>query len=659
MITSSTFLSLFKKIESKNLLLISSLIIVVLPHLFRLPIVLTVFCLSIIIWRLLYESGKAANPGKFIRFILMVTGIVIILYSYHSIVGQYAGTALLIVMVCLKLTEYKSSRDATVIIFLGYFIVITTFLFSQSIPVAIYMLLATLFLTTTLIAFQHNSVNQLPHFRLTAHLLVYSIPLAIILFMLFPRLSGPLWGLPSDAFSAKTGISDSMSPGNFSSLSSNNEPAFRVKFDSVVPAPAKRYWRGPVLWSYDGRSWTAPKHERLRKRFFSSLDKSEQVDYTVTLEPHNQHWLFALDIPGSLPKGSKLTPEIQIISRLPVKQVKRYAMTSYLNYQLPSLDYLSPSRYLSLPDSISPKTRKLVEKWKHQSLSDKQLLVTALNYFTENEFFYSRKPPLLFNDPVDEFLFDTRKGYCEHFSSAFTVLMRMSGIPARVVTGYYGGEINPVGDYMIVRQSDAHAWSEVYLTDKGWIRVDPTAVIPPHRIEAEEDIVRIKPQSNQAITILKESSWVVKSFKSITNAVDSINNTWNQWVIGYNNKKQASIFNAFGIPDISWKGLSTLMFILLAGLLVIFSYYIFNNRQQLDPVSKSYLRFCNKMAKAGLIKQDNETAANFARRIIDRMPEKKLSVLKLTSAYNNLHYGKYQSQSLIRTFQQQVNNFRL
>jgi protein-glutamine gamma-glutamyltransferase len=521
------------------------------------------------------------------------------------------------------------------------------------------MMFTVVLLTTTLIAFQHKSYSQILHLKFATQLLIYSIPLAIVLFVLFPRVTGPLWGLPEDAYNAKTGISDTMSPGNFSKLSNSYEVAFRVKFDENIPLPENRYWRGPVLWSYDGKTWTAPVKERKATRRVEYTGYSKAISYSVTLEPHQQYWLFALDIPAKLPLQARLTPELQLLSDKPVTQVKKYSLESHTKYKLFASYNISPSRYLALPKHISPKARELVQEWQLQNLNHQQIINQALNYYVDKEFYYSRKPPLLFDDPVDEFLFDTRKGYCEHFSSSFTVLMRMAGIPSRVVTGYFGGEINPLGDYMIIRQADAHAWSEVYLEDKGWIRIDPTSVIPPHRIEADEDIVRIKPESSQAITIVKEDSWINKSFKGVRNALDSINNSWNQWVVGYNNKKQAALFKAFGVPKITWKGLSTILFIVMSVLLAIFSFYIFKNRVKLDQVNKIYYRFCKKLSKAGFIKQENETASNFAKRLAKELPEKKLAIMKITSAYNSLHYGKYTSRTLVQAFAENVNDFEI
>ena len=649
------------KADSAQLMLLFSMLLVISPHMLRIPAWLSLFCLSLIVWRLFFEAGKSRLPNQLIKILLIVIAIAGILISYQTIVGRNAGSAVLLLMFCLKLTEFKTTRDAFVIVFLGFFIVITGFLFSQSIPIAIYMFMVLISLTTTLIAFQHPATlfSQKQHLRLAARMLVFSIPLAVVLFLLFPRTSGPLWGLPEDAYNAKTGLSDQMSPGRISSLSESNEIAFRVKFDNKLPDPALRYWRGPVLWDFDGSRWTSPDDQRHIAVNYSIDNINEPLSYTITLQPHNNYWLFTLDIPVNNPAESYFTSELLLLSKKPVREVTRYSITSHTNYQLANYKSLPLTRYLQLPVSRSPKTRSLIDQWRSQQLSDQQVVQKALNYFSTKEFYYSRQPPLLFDDPVDEFLFQTRKGFCEHYASAFTVMMRMAGIPARVVTGYFGGEINPLGDYMIVRQSDAHAWSEVYLEGSGWLRIDPTSAIPPDHIENTNDIIRMKPQSDQAINILKDTSWLYRSYKNINSLVDSINNSWTHWVIGYNNKKQISLFDAFGVPEITWKGLTTIMIGLLSVLLSLFGYYLLINKPKIDPVNKIYARFCKKMKKLGFTKQASETASDFAERILEQEPQLKVSVMKITTTYNSFHYGKYQTKAMLQTLADNINALKI
>jgi len=488
------------KVQPAALILLLGLFLVLLPHFLHLPLWLSLVMIVLIFWRGAYELQLCQIPNKTILLlftIMLLTGIV---FSYHTLIGRNAGSAMLLGLLCLKLFEIKSFRDIAVIINLALFSIVINFLFNQSIPVAFTMLLALVFLFTALISFQHNykkltkinpipfelvRANEIQHFKLAFKMLSQAIPFAIVLFILFPRINGPLWGLPEDAFSGKTGLSDKMSPGRISQLSNNTAVAFRVKFNSSIPVTNKLYWRGPVMWNFDGYNWTAPANERLALNNFQFSGLDTKISYSITLQPHNNYWMFALDIPATLPANSQLTADMQILSTLPIQKLNRYQLSSYTRYVLPAIAKISMQRYLKLPESHSDapgsslsKSRALMNELKDPA-HPQTTINNVLNYIATQDFYYSRTPPLLYNNPIDEFLFETKRGYCEHYASSFTVLMRLAGIPARIVTGYQGGEINPIDNYMTIRQSDAHAWSEVFIKEKGWIRIDPTAAIPP------------------------------------------------------------------------------------------------------------------------------------------------------------------------------------
>ena len=559
-------------------------------------------------------------------------------------------------MLCLKLLEMHGSRDITVAIFLSYFIVITGFLFTQSIFIGAYMFIVVLMLTTTLIAFNHLNIDpaqqrhtqiqiQTQHLKLALKLLFQALPLTILLFVLFPRIPGPLWGLPEDVLSAKTGLSDSMQPGRISQLVNNHAVAFRVLFKGQPPPNNQRYWRGPVLTHFDGRRWRADTQTQRLQQTFNYTADGDPFDYTVTLEAHDRHWIFALDLPAILPRDSRLTREFQIISKEPVNDIYRYEMRSYLNYKTTPSRTEDYDSYLTLPASSAPKTRQLVAKLAQTSTSAAEYVEQVQRYFSEQPFFYSRQPPLLFDDPIDEFLFETRKGFCEHYASTFTVMMRLNGIPARVVTGYLGGEMNPLSDYMIVRQSDAHAWSEVWLAGKGWVRVDPTSFIPPERIESTVDLGRIQPETRQ--TLIMQQDWLARSLRQAGFAWDAVNNRWNQWVVGYNDKRQSTFLSALGIPDISWKGLAIMLFATLTVVLLIISYFLFRRQTpSRDAISDAYQRFNDKLARIGLIRSPNETPLDFAQRVSHAQQQLAEEVHTITALYNRLRYKTVSEEGL-------------
>ncbi len=649
------------RVQPAALILLLGLLLVIFPNFSHLPLWLSSVMISLILWRGCYELQLCAIPNKIILFILTLMLLAGIIFSYHTLVGRNAGSAMLLGLLCLKLFEIKSFRDVALIINLALFSIVINFLFDQSIPVAFTMLFVLIFLFTALISFQHdykelNQVKPLPlkliranekqHFKLAFKMLSQAIPFAIILFILFPRVNGPLWGLPEDAFSGTTGLSDKMSPGRISQLSNNSSVAFRVKFDSTIPSANKLYWRGPVMWNFDGYDWTAPVNERfaLNKFKFTALDK--KIQYSITLQPHNDYWMLALDIPSTLPANSQLSTDMQVLSVLPIQKLKRYDLSSYTDYVLPANSKISMQRYLKLPQPYSNeqgsnlyKSRLLINKLKDPA-NPRETVNNVINYFATQNFYYSRKPPLLYNNPIDEFLFETKRGYCEHYASSFTVLMRLAGIPARVVTGYQGGEMNPIDNFMTIRQSDAHAWSEVFLGEKGWVRIDPTAAIPSENIENTDDALRLNSNRKKPAHLFK-LTWLSKQMKQMRFAWDAVNNRWNQWVLGYNNKRQKAFFAAIGIPEITWQGLSQLLFSILAVLTGILALIIFSNKKtHNDDVQLYYSKFLKKLMKHGLIKELSEGADDFCQRAVSKLPRHQAVIEQITHLYQQLRYSE-------------------
>jgi transglutaminase-like putative cysteine protease len=638
---------------------------VLLPLFPHLPVWLTLFCLALIVWRLLYDLGYIRLPGMFVRLLMTMMILGAIIFNYYTLFGRTAGSAFLALLLCMKLLEMHNQRDRMVVIFLASFIVVLGFLFSQSLFTGLYMIFEVVVLTTTLISINYRPATIVSYtttyknnLKLASRMLLQAAPLCLLLFVLFPRVPGPLWGLPEDVGSATTGLSEEMAPGRISQLSNNDAVAFRVKFKDVIPKPSELYWRGPVLWRFDGVRWDAPKSQ-LTLRLETLHEKfGNPIDYSLTLEPHQQRWLFALDLPDALPPRSRMSSELQLLSLSVIDKVTRFELRSHTNYRIEPDAPQNIQRYLALPANIAPRSRELINAWLREAPNKSQLVQKALAYFRDQEFYYSRQPPLLFDDPVDEFLFQTRKGYCEHYASAFTVMMRQAGIPARVVTGYLGGEMNPLSDYMIVRQSDAHAWSEIWLEQQGWLRVDPTSIIPPGRIESTADLIRRESQTNRE-TQLIELNWMGQSFRQARYAWDVVNNRWNQWIIGFNEKRQLALLSSFGLPNISWRGMTFLLFTLMTIILVVISFYLFrSSKQQSDRISKIYQQFQNKMAMVGFSKQAHESARHFAERITTSRDDLLREVNSITGLYNKLRYSAHPPNYLFEKLETAVKRFQ-
>lgn len=632
-----------EKIAVHRRLLLLSVLCVLLPHILRIPFWLTLFCLMLLAWRVLFELKLVPGFSRWPRFIFTVAGTLSVAYSFHTIVGREAGSALLLLMLCLKLTELRSQRDIVQCMLLGYFVVVVSFLFSQSIWMGAYLVVVIVLITASLNAFAHSADSDkgLPftrYLQLSGKLLLQALPLAALLFVLFPRLPGPLWSLPEDGYNARTGLSDSMSPGNISRLTDSNAVAFRAKFDQLPERVNDLYWRGPVFWYYDGRVWSNPTG-KVKKHYelgYKAIGK--RVNYTVTLEPHDKQWLFAVDMPAQIPFGSYLTPEYQLMSDEPVNQLFRYSVSSYPSYRLEAHNP-PKARYVSLPTRSAPKAQLLVRQWQQQIHRPEKMVAKALDFFRTQPFYYSRNPPLLPDNPVDEFLFKTRRGYCEHFAASFTVLMRLAGIPARVVTGYYGGEVNPISDYVIVRQSRAHAWSEVWLEGKGWTRVDPTSVIPESRVESVEDLSRIQPLSRRVL-LTTRLDWLGESMQQLNFLWDAVNNRWNQWVVGFNDEKQRDIMAWLGLEKVGSYALVVLLAVGSSLFLLFASLILMRPRQQKQsPVQRLYSRFCRKMAKRGLTRSANEGALDFAKRVAQQFPAIKSAVFAIAEDYYRVRYA--------------------
>ncbi|WP_455217352.1 transglutaminase TgpA family protein [Kaarinaea lacus] len=650
-----------------HLWLLSALILAISPHVTHLPVTLIVFSACLFCWRLGFELKLFRLPGRLLRMFLTLVALVITFEAFHTLFGRQAGIGLLVVMLCLKLMEMKEERDVIVAIGLGYFIVVTVFLFNQSIFIGLYMLIVVVLLTTALTCHnrEHSKIHQLENLKLASTLLLQAAPLMLLLFVLFPRVPGPLWSLPSDSLGGKTGLSNSMSPGNISRLSNNDAVAFRVQFEKDIPPRQKLYWRGPVFSYFDGKTWNASDAAAVKPAYDQDNEDSSYqaaggpVTYTVTLEPSNQNWLFALEMVASLPIESDLSPDYEIMSRHPVEQLKRYTIQSYTDYRLNSHTLPNVGRYLQLPNNATTRIRNLLSDWQRESGSNPQKIVTlALRYFSEQPFYYTREPPLLFNNPVDEFLFDSRRGFCEHYASAFVYMMRASGIPARVVTGYQGGESNPLSDYFIVRQSDAHAWAEVWMENDGWIRIDPTSVIPSSRVENPQDLQRIAPD-----LAISPPGWAANIFRKLGYGWDNLNHFWNQWVLNYNNQRQKSFLSRFmswfGFDGIDWRGM---VVILSIGMLTVFSFIalqLFKREyHRKDPVVSAYQKFCRKLAHQGLVRNPAEGPADFARRAIKHYPKLGPAITHITNLYQRMRYTKHPPSGGLQQLQVAVRRFR-
>lgn len=576
-----------------------------------------------------------------------------ILVTYRGLFGRDASVALLAVMLALKLMETQTRRDSILLIFGGYFLTITAFLFNQSMLVGAFMLLPLAALTATLVGISHPD-GKLPwpfQAKLAGSLLAQATPVMLVMFLLFPRVPGPLWGVPRDAYSGMSGLSDHMEPGAISQLSLSAAIAFRVEFQGRIPANEQLYWRGPVLWNFDGRTWRMDNASLPPETVQA---QSAPALYTVTLEPHNRNWLLMLDMPTVLPQDALLSHARQVLSKRPVRIRMRYDGGSVFSYVLDSeLGEQEHRMALQLPPMGNPRSRGLARQWVNEGKAPAEIVQAALTMFREQPFVYTLTPPLLGVNSMDEFLFDTRRGFCEHYSGSFAYLMRAAGVPARVVTGYQGGEVNPVGNYLIVRQSDAHAWVEVWLEGRGWVRVDPTAAVAPQRIESGISAV----PAAEALPVLARRDFSL--LRKLYLNWDAVNNGWNQWVLGYNKQRQMELLSRLTGSQLSWQDLAVALIAFVSSVLLAISLLLLKGRHgNTDPLQRLYAEFLRKLEKAGLKRHRHEGPKDFGRRAAHRLPGQAHAIEDITDTYINLRYRSDLHPQALASFKQRIKAFK-
>ena len=667
---------------SPHTLLPVFLFIILLPHLSSTPVFFIFYIVLVLIWFLLHTLGIIPRPARWVRFLLLLMALMILVISYGFVFTQTASLSLLSLMMCLKLFEIDNEQDRRnifLVIFVAYFILISYFLHSQDIFLGAFILFNLFILTLVLSSFNRlpqSSLSLIKNASIISRLFTKALPIAIILFLFFPRIPGPLWTLPEFGQSGTTGLSDKMYPGSITSLVNSDEIAFRVSFQESPPTANNLYWRGPVLTKTDGFLWSQKKQQALKKPFSSIVSEtSGLVHYTVTLEAHQKKFLFTLEMPiqfkGDTIQGAYLNTDLQVQTKNSLYQLTQYQVTSSTHFKFNTVFDNELQEALKFPKISNPKTYQLGKSWQN-SLSDKQQIVTAgLNYFKDNPFYYTKQPDAMVVNPSDEFLFDKKRGFCEHYASSFVLLMRSAGVPARVVTGYQGIERNDVGDYYIVRQSNAHAWAEVWLDENssgktGWVRVDPTAMIPPERIEADIFQTYLGRLNFSTLNIPElpelseqQKNLLYNAYNQLRQAIDAIKHTWNNWILGYDQSKQSLLLTLMGL---SANG-QTLIFLMLGCLITLLIVFQINDHykkyKKTDQVLKSYLKFIDKLNQSGLGIKPCEGPEAIKHRVIQKFPEHQIIIQNIINDYLKIRYAEQGDKDLILSFITQIKHFKL
>lgn len=650
---------------------------VIAPHVPRLSIWIIIAWLACVVWRVLVYLGRWNYPPTSVKAVLVVLAGVGVAVGYGQLYGLDPTAALLIVAFSLKLLEMRERRDALVLIYLAYFVIGVQFLYEQAMAAAAYQLLATGLVTAALVGL--NQSWSRPRWRdslvTSGILLLQAVPLTVVIFFFFPRVA-PLWSVPLPDAAARTGISDSMSPGDVAELGRSEELAFRVEFEGEIPPPSRLYWRALTMDTYDDGTWSTPRRrprsseklvawaglERTTERWLRAIEPTtEALRYSVIIEPTYRPWLFALDMADPITDRIGIGRDYRLVAAEPVTSRQRYEVRTYpdtvLDLELP--DYLRRAN-LTLPPDGNLQTRAFVLDLQRQGYAGAALAEQVLRFFRGEPFFYTLSPPTLDGDRIDRFLFETRRGFCAHYAGAFVFMMRQAGIPARVVAGYQGGELNPLATHLIVRQYDAHAWAEIWLEGRGWVRVDPTAAVAPERIERGAEAALGDEAGAEGSPFLSSGlrslEWVVDALYFM----DSLEFRWNVLVLSYDATQQEAVLGDL-LGEVTPTRIAIAVAIAGGGAIALASIGTLLGawRGRRPPLLRAHDRVSGMFAAAGLPRAPSETAGAHARRVAARWPELAEDALAIGAALDRALFDPDCASTLEPEMQQRLRRLQL
>lgn len=616
-------------------------VLVILPHLTHLPLWIIGLWLGCAGWRIQIFRMRARYPRSWTKALLMIGAGFGVYFSRGSLVGLEAGVVLLIAAFILKLVEMSTRRDALVLIFLGFFAVVTSYLFEDSLLAGLYSLLPVTALLAAMIGLQQSSLvtRPWPTVRLAGALLLQAVPLMLVLFLFFPRLP-PLWSLPQAGDRGTTGLADHMAPGDIARLGRSAELAFRVSFDGEIPPRDQLYWRAVTFERFDGRRWSqsyasnvpqAPEWQAL----------GEPLSYSVVMQPSGQPWLFALDVAQVASGGAQLMTDFHLQRRQPVTKPLMYRVTSWLDARREAIGAPeSLARALQLPEQGNPRSRTWAAELRRSAQEPQAVVDALLRHFNREPYHYTLEPPPVGSDIVDDFLFQTRSGFCAHYAGAMTFVLRAAGIPARVVAGYQGGEVNPAGNYLSVHQFDAHAWVEYWVAERGWVSVDPTFQVAPERVEQglEQALARERSFLADELSLLRfrDVGWM----NTLRLRWDSLNYGWQRWVLNYQDEQQSQMLQRwFGKLDGQALGLGLVAVLgLLTGILALVLFKPW--RREKDVQQRQFDRFERLLARQGIRRHKGEGARSFAERAATEMPDQAPAIRAFVRLYEAQRYAQ-------------------
>jgi transglutaminase-like putative cysteine protease len=636
-----------------------SVAVVLVPHSARMPVWISVVAAVCIVWRVLIFRGKLSYPSRWIRILIVLFTLAVSISQMRLVgIGLDSAAALLALGFVFKLIEMKQKRDIYVVISLCFIMTMVAFLYSQSIVATAYSLGAILVILGAMIAL-NRSINISDNWgtsKMAGKILLQAMPLAVVLFYVFPRIA-PLWAVPIQSSGASTGVSNEMSPGDISSLGRSGDLAFRVQFEnSEAPEHELLYWRGLVLTDFDGETW---RRERSRSSFSiasARADKQLQwegrmsrdgaaLDYNIILEATQQPWVYGLHLAEAIDDGLFQSRNFELFNNGPVTQRLSYDLRSYLQSKT---DFVLVDRVrrqnLELPSGGNSQSREFARQLRSSVTSDRDYVMAVLSHFSQNEYFYTLNPALLGNNRIDDFLFETREGFCEHYSSTFAYLMRAAGIPARVVIGYQGAELNPFENYMMVYQYNAHAWNEVWLKDEGWVRFDPTGAVSPDRVRlGVEAALRDDPAFLERSLFSSSGLGSINWINSLRLRLDALEYEWNRRVVNYDEDVQFELFEKiFG--QVTEQKILFLLFGLASVVVIVVAFTVirFEPKSKRGPVLSVYNKMSKDLEKIGLGRTKGEGPIAYRDRVVAARPDLSGIMMQITRLYVEISYQRRQ-----------------
>jgi len=660
--------------------LFTAVVLVILPQSLRMPVWVSIVALACVFWRILIYTGKMNYPGRALRIMIVVFTLIVSASQIRNLgIGLESAATLSALGFVFKLIEMRYKRDIYVVLSLCFVMVMVAFLYSQSVVSTIYIAITIFVIIGAMIALNRSTLlpDNAGTARLSLKIVLQAIPLTVVLFLVFPRI-GPLWAVPMQTAANSTGVTDEMSPGDISQLGRSGNLAFRVQFENTAPPLHEDlYWRGLVLDDFDGETWRRTRRSssysmasQLADFQYTWEDRvrrgGDPLEYNIIIEPTQQPWLYGLHLAEPISDNLYQSRNFELFNNGLISQRMSYDLRSFRQSQTDLILLNSArNRSLSLPEAGNARSRELAATLRASVNTDRDYVYAVLAYFQQNPFFYTLNPPLLGENRVDDFLFNTRSGFCEHYASSFGFLMRAAGIPARVVVGYQGAEYNRFEDYMMVYQYNAHAWNEVWLEGEGWVRFDPTGAVSPERIElGVEAALRDDPSFLQESLLSRVSRGNMDWINTLRLRLDAIEYEWNRRVVNYDEEVQLEFFEGiFG--EVTDKKVLLLLFglatIVITG--IAFSIITLEPRSKRDPVNKLYRRIGDELERVGLGRKKGEGPVDYCERVSAARPELAELMVELTELYMEInYYGKQftadENKRQLQTLKSMLNQLR-